>query len=189
MDLYRQAEFPGNSDFLVVDKLIHGCTNLECKRKLMAKARDVSVKDCLDLMRKFEAVDVTMKRLEESTESKQIGATYKDPTRKSQSRGSKHLKKSDSMTHDNKTCSWCGGHSHPREKCPAKDVRCRFCGKDGHFEKACFRKKHKTKHKVRKKCIVGTSEPEASEYESEDDLGVQSISVESINASAREIIA
>ena len=89
MDLYRQAEFPRNSDFLIVDKLIHECTNLDFKRKLMAEDRDVSFRDCLDLMRKFEAVNVTMKCLEESIKSTQISVTYKDPTKKSQSRGSR----------------------------------------------------------------------------------------------------
>lgn len=56
MELFRQAEFPDNSQFLIVDKLIHGCTNNQCKRKLMAKGKDVSVKDCLEVMRRFEAV-------------------------------------------------------------------------------------------------------------------------------------
>ena len=37
--------------------------------KLMATDRDVSVVDCLDLMRKFEAVNITITYLEESTES------------------------------------------------------------------------------------------------------------------------
>lgn len=61
MDLYRQAEFPNNSEFLVVDKLIHGCTNKECKRKLMSKAKDISVQDCRAIMRKYEAVEATMR--------------------------------------------------------------------------------------------------------------------------------
>ena len=43
LDLYCQAEFPHNTNFLIVDKLIHGCVSKECKRKLMAKGKDVSV--------------------------------------------------------------------------------------------------------------------------------------------------
>ena len=30
---------------------------------------------------------------------------------------------------------------HPRDKCPAKDATCTFCGKQGHFERACLQKK------------------------------------------------
>ena len=32
MNLYRQYEFPDDSHFLIVDKLIHGCISKECKR-------------------------------------------------------------------------------------------------------------------------------------------------------------
>lgn len=50
LDLYRQAEFPENTNFLIVDKLIHGCISKDCKRKLMEKGQEVSLKDCLELM-------------------------------------------------------------------------------------------------------------------------------------------
>ena len=63
--MYRQAKFPANSHFLIVDKLIHGCKSRECKRKLMEKEKDVTIKDCLEIMRKFEAVEVTTKKLED----------------------------------------------------------------------------------------------------------------------------
>ncbi|XP_075533767.1 uncharacterized protein LOC142566761 [Dermacentor variabilis] len=36
-----------------------------------------------------------------------------------------------------KSCSFCAGPFHPRSCCPAKQERCRFCRKLGHFEKAC----------------------------------------------------
>ena len=60
--MYRQAEFPHNANFLIVDKLIHGCVSKECKRKLTAKGKDVSVKDCLELMQRNEAVEATMRK-------------------------------------------------------------------------------------------------------------------------------
>ena len=31
-ELYRLAEFPATSHFLIVVKLIHGCLNIECKK-------------------------------------------------------------------------------------------------------------------------------------------------------------
>ena len=63
MELYFQAKFPDNSHFIIVDKLIHGCKCRECKRKLMAKGKDVTIKGCLEIMRKLEVVEVTMKKL------------------------------------------------------------------------------------------------------------------------------
>ena len=41
LDLNRQAEFPENTNFLIVDKLIHGCISKDCKRKLMAKGASI----------------------------------------------------------------------------------------------------------------------------------------------------
>ncbi|XP_072140251.1 uncharacterized protein [Dermacentor andersoni] len=40
-----------------------------------------------------------------------------------------------------KFCSFCAGPFHPRSSCPAKQERCRFCQKLGHFEKACRKKR------------------------------------------------
>ena len=67
LDLYRQAAFPDNTSFLIVDKLIHGCVSKESKRKLMGKGKDMSIKDCLKLMRRCEAVETTMKKLGDSS--------------------------------------------------------------------------------------------------------------------------
>lgn len=36
-----------------------------------------------------------------------------------------------------KKCWNCGNESHPRIKCPAKDVNCHNCGRKGHFSKVC----------------------------------------------------
>ena len=50
IELYKLGEFPADSNFLIVDKLIHGCTNAECKRKLMARGNDVNLKTCLEVL-------------------------------------------------------------------------------------------------------------------------------------------
>ena len=160
-ELYKMADFPANSDFLIVDKLIHGCNNATCKRKMMAKGKDVTLKICLDLLRANEAIDVTMKRMGESTATSNINAMYrsKDPTKQSQQKGSKHNHR---RTHpamplyqtyrqDRNNCTWCGGSKHPRDKCPAKDSKCNFCHKKGHFQKACILQS-KLKQNVIEKC-------------------------------------
>lgn len=130
IELHRQAEFPEGSDFLIVDKLIHGCTNVECKRKLMAKDKTVTAKVCLETLRRYESVDVTMQRFIET----QVHATYShDPSRRSQQRGSKLKTKLSGpqptkreyrpATADlSKECRWCGGQIHARDKCPAQEA-------------------------------------------------------------------
>ena len=36
-----------------------------------------------------------------------------------------------------KKCFFCGNYFHPRSACPARNVTCRGCGKEGHFQKVC----------------------------------------------------
>ncbi|PFX14801.1 Retrovirus-related Pol polyprotein from transposon 17.6 [Stylophora pistillata] len=80
VDLYHQAEFPDYTNFPIVDKLIHGCVSKESKRKLVAKGKNVSAKDCLELMRKYEVVEATMKKLQDSCDA-HVDASYtRDPT-------------------------------------------------------------------------------------------------------------
>ena len=40
-----------------------------------------------------------------------------------------------------KSCIWCNRDAHPGDKCPAKDATCTFCGKQGHYERACLQMK------------------------------------------------
>ena len=196
MELYRQAEFPDNSNFLIVGKLIHGCVHRECKRKLMAKSKEVTTKACLEIMRRFEAVDVTMKKLEGSSDT-HIDASYtRDPTKQSQRNGSKNRKsRPSSQQHSRKSdgkkpCIWCKGDTHPRDKCPAKDSTCRFCGKQGHFERACLQKmrqgkddKYKHQH-----AVDVTSDQESSEYE--DDFDLSAVSIHAVGrCESREVFA
>ena len=51
----------------------------------------MSVKDCLELMRKYEAVEVTMKRFEESSDTQVNASCAQDPIKKSQRNRSKKL--------------------------------------------------------------------------------------------------
>lgn len=37
----------------------------------------------------------------------------------------------------NQKCYFCGNIRHPRIKCPAKNIICHSCGKEGHFAKVC----------------------------------------------------
>ena len=46
MELFRLADFPENSDVLIVDKLIHCWTDYICKRKLVTKSEEATVKTC-----------------------------------------------------------------------------------------------------------------------------------------------
>ena len=110
----------------------------------MAKGKEASVKDFLELMRKYEAVEATMKKFEESSDTHVDVSYAQDPTKKSQRNGSKKMsyrpksKLDGKKSGGKKSCIWCNRDAHPRDKCPAKDATCTFCGKQGHFERACM---------------------------------------------------
>lgn len=135
----------------------------------MAEGRDVTVKQCLDILRQHEANDVTMRHLSEAC---QINASYsRDPTKQSQKNGSKiSTKKRSTKLSVNGTplgtaerrCQWCNREQHPRDCCPAKASVCNFCHKKGHFEKACrLKKKGTIKHNSQN--VVHVSDNESSD--------------------------
>ena len=149
----------------------------------MAKGKVVSLKECLEIMRRFEAIEVTIKRLEDPANA-HVDATFsQDPTRKSQRKSFKNdqLKpkpQSDSRKADGgKTCVWCKGTTHSRDKCPAKDATCNFCGKQGHFERACLQKKGQIKDKQPKHqhAVDFIPDVDSSDYDDDFDLGVITI--------------
>ena len=181
MEIYRQAEFPDNSHILIVDKLIHGCKSRTCQRKIMAKGKDVTIKGCLETMRKVEAVEDTMKKLEDLGDA-HVDASYAgDPTKKSQRNGFKRKQvkpkvHQNSQTPDEKkSCVWCQGDVHPSEKCPAKDATCNFCSKQGHFERACLKKKGEGKASKHQHAVDLSAEQDSSEYDNEFDLNAVSV--------------
>ena len=153
--LHKLGDFPDETNFLIVDKIIHGCTNPECKRKLLLKNKNAKVKDVIDVVRQYESIDVSMKRFSHIQDATIQDATVKaaysqDPTRRSQQRGSKQKtsksrppvgkearSKPDKYNKSGKSCKYCGGDSHNRDTCPARDQRCLFCNKRGHYSKVC----------------------------------------------------
>ena len=184
--VYKAAEFPENTDFLVVDKLIHGCLNQECKRKLMDKEKTIKVPACLELMRKFESVDATMKKFGESATASVNAASARDPTRQSQKKGGRskqhrhQSKPTEGSEKPGKKCPFCGGEPHSREKCPARNATCNYCHKVGHFQKACITRKLKRKKKVHA-AMANLSSGE-SDSDSDLDLGIMPVTVHAVKS-------
>ena len=74
------------------------------------------------------------------------------------SRRSKKSKRSYTRTNDMaSSCQWCGHQpAHDRQRCPAKNDKCRACGKQGHFQVACGRinKRHSSKvHEIKREGV------------------------------------
>jgi len=187
LELHRQAQFPANSNFLITDKLIHGCINIECKRKLMGFGKDVTVKVCLNTLRQHEAIDVTMQHFSDV----QITPTYThDPTKRSQRKGSKsfHRQPKNQQAYQShkgtskRICGWCGGITHKKQDCPAREAQCHYCNKKGHYSKVCHQKTYeKQANTVEADCQSIT--------DSEDDFDYLEQSTVVASKVAREIVA
>ena len=124
-----------------------------------------------------------MKKLENSGDT-HIDASYtRDPTKQSQRKGFKKKQfkpksQPDSKRPDGKkSCIWCKEDIHSRDKCPAKDATCRFCDKQGHFDRACLKKKGQGKDMESKHqhAVDVTRDQDSSEYDDDFDLGAVSI--------------
>ena len=193
IELYHQAEFPAGTDFLIVDKLIHGCVHEKCKRELMSKGKNVAVKDCLDIMRRYEAVDVTIKKMSSASDNTvQVNAssyaTFSQHPKlktinsdKSKYAASKQHKPR--QVNSGNPCPWCKGDTHPRDQCPAKEAQCGYCKKYGHFERACFRKKNQLKQykHVKKQHVVDLAPDADSEYGDDSECDLSAVFLQAVS--------
>ena len=148
LELFKAAKFPSQNDFMKVDKLIHGCYNKDCKRKLMGKGENASVADCLAIMKSYESVFVTMKNMDEPASLNAVGWKEKKDKRfnrrpRSPKKDDQNYKKSSKFDkkQSGERCTRCGKEGHSwkeRDKCPAMGRECNKCKKRNHFEKMCY---------------------------------------------------
>ena len=203
MDLYRQAEFPEGSLFLVTDRLINGCSNKEAKKKLMLLEKDVTIKQCLDVLKKQEALQASLKRIKDA-EDIRVEASFtclrdRDPTRvrQSQCSGARRQQPRPQPSRQRSagmpvfSCSWYNSETHhPRHLCPARHAVCQVCGKSGHFERACFRKRATQHHQHAVDVSLDAGHP-SNEYCEDDLLDLQSLWIDTttMQFATREVYA
>ena len=120
------------------DKLVIGIRSQETRHKLLAVS-PLTLADAVRISRAEEAAFVTKEGLGKSPA--QVNAT-----KKFKKFGAKNNSKN-SNTAEN--CGSCGNPSHRNRKdCPASDIICRKCNKQGHFARWCRSKKNKEDNKV-----------------------------------------
>ncbi len=168
MTLYKLAEFPENTDFLIVDRLVHGCTNKKCKKEMTAKGKEVKAKQCLEILREHESVKTTMRRIDDADHVNATYARARDPTKQSQRNGGARPRQAQQKQPLKSTkCMWCGSTQlHKKNECPARDSTCNFCRKQGHYEKVC-RRKTKTLKTKRQYAVAYTSD-DSDGYEEQE---------------------
>ena len=134
LELHKVSEFPSSSNFLIADRLIHGCHEDQCRRKLMTMSKEATAKECLQVLQQSEALNRTMNRMSaiqpSTLPNESVDAAYNDPTRRSQNNAGRRPPQFGPLTRSNGDCRWCKGTRHPRQNCPAREATCRKCNKD-----------------------------------------------------------
>ena len=133
-DLYKLAErccFKDLKEDLIMHKIIQGLADVQLSEAIQ--------NDCLNSKLTLQAVEHRVRQSEiikkqqalVLKETKEMDTIYKQTTKSFHNKSEdRHFK-----------CNYCGySRFHRKENCPAKNRKCLFCGKFGHFSSVCSKK-------------------------------------------------
>ena len=127
----RKCKYEGDAlkDHLI-DQLIKGVAHEAVRKKLLDHDPSALTLDkCVDYARTFEATNTHMQQF---AQPMSVNAVHRRPPRRSMPTAKRKDKQKPESS-----CFFCGGPSHARQKCPAKEQTCNKCGKVGHWGKVC----------------------------------------------------
>ena len=116
----------------IKNQILMGCKSGQLRRKALRD--DMDLDNLLKAARTLELASSHAQEIEQSQNSSKFEKSHKIST----SSHKKIVKKGESSKNP---CSYCGFDLHPRNKCPARDKKCNFCDKVGHFSSVCRKKK------------------------------------------------
>lgn len=107
-----------------------------CERLLLEP--DLTLEKTISIARQIESAVADAKVIAEG-ESKQVAAIQKQEKTRMHKNKTRIKSKDDKRVRGQQQCYRCGSANHLAndKSCPAKDCKCRTCGKIGHFSKVC----------------------------------------------------
>ena len=172
----QHCKFLAMEDDLIRDRIVLGVHCDNTRRKLIAYGNALTLDAALRICRSQELATKAMQDLSAVNRPvSEINALAKASNRQAAS-------KSFTRSQQPKSCGWCGGNRHSREKCPANGKICSACHKANHFAKVC-RSSDKPKE-VLSTAIAAAEESAADE----DDIKVftYQIDIDALSESASE---
>ena len=146
-DLYRLAEdceYGSLKDGLIRDRIVVGVLDDTLSDRLQAKA-DLTLEQAVQMSHQTEARkqsrDLIRGKTVPSSASHSSGVDLVEKHKPDK----KSTKTNDTRSKSERKCIWCGRRQHRRKLCPAKEVTCSNCHKQGHFHTVCLSKKQAVK--------------------------------------------
>ena len=125
----------------LIDQFIIGAKCDAVRKKLLDQdPSTLNLKTCLQYAQTYESTASQLHHMQQASVSA-VKAQVKNNHRQKDGKKSR-------ASHNVKTCGWCGGGTHDRSKCPAKDAECGKCKKIGHYARVCRSEKHQSKKKT-----------------------------------------
>ena len=157
----RSCEFGDLTEGLIRDRIVCGIISDKTRSRLLKK-ENLTLTTALDICHADEAALTQVKVM--STPKQHTSNDNDDKEVQFVKRTQRRPPTNPSQTEPTKSpqCSYCGGHHHPQQGCPAYSVNCHKFGRRNHFAKVCRSKTQAKSPHIR--------EIDQEEESSEDDL-------------------
>ena len=153
--LVDDSGYPAASkDITLRDTLVFGLKSDKVRRDAIAKGNDLTFQQVYELAKVDESTRAQMKAITQTDDTTELHAVrskkkstfFKKPQATEQKPDVKAEKKPFKFKF--KGCFRCGGKHDKSIDCPAKQAKCKYCGKQGHYIKMCLKRNHQRVHEV-----------------------------------------
>ena len=148
-------------------QIISSCTSVRLRRRAIRE--EMTLGKLLEFARSLEVSDRQAKAME--AEQRVNFVERKEKKGQKYKQNEKGFDKS-SKPQFNPGCGWCGNAKrHAKTDCPAKDQKCKYCDKVGHFYKLCWARTKAGQKKPRAKVmqVFRKTESESESSETSED--------------------
>ena len=141
--LVEHCNYGQLTDELVRDRLVVGLSDARLSERMQME-KDLDLEKAINMARQSEEIKKQQSTLRSDSGTVQMDVSSVDRVfrGKTKEKPKPHLSKSyGAKAHSSQSssqCYKCGGAPHPRLECPANDVKCRSCGKMGHYQRVCL---------------------------------------------------
>ena len=165
------------TDEILAFVIVSQCNNIKMKEKFLEN-KATKLCDIISLGRAIESAQKSAQIGQEASAAK--AHTQNGNKGKNGNKGDKGKYQGSSRQEQNaksQKCSGCGGKCDPKRKnevCPARNVKCRYCSKEGHYERECRKKKREqgssksSSNNNKSKAYKAQKEEESSDQDEEE---------------------